>query len=328
MAAPRAGVLVSLSANPTLEFLDGRYGDHQVAVLRRSGDWGLRGHRKLARIIREATALRRAARGREAVIVATAGWELPVFLLLLLFGRGRPPVLAYDYLFPAARRLDAVLGAVFRRTGLLFGCVRSGDLRTLATRFGIGPQRLAFHRFPGPQVPPAKGAGAGPGFIYAAGLSHRDWPTTAAVLAAARAPSVVSTTRPDCFAGAPERVQVVPPLGPADGQRLLETCTVCLQLFEPTDLPSGPLLLLDAMARGVSVVATECNATRDYLEHEVSGLLVPPRDVAATVAAVERLFTDPDLRARVAAGGRTAARSQSPHDLLAELICAATKGTA
>jgi glycosyltransferase involved in cell wall biosynthesis len=63
----------------------------------------------------------------------------------------------------------------------------------------------------------------------------------------------------------------------------------------------------EAMAWGRPVVATAVGGLTDAVEDGVTGLLVPPGDVVALRAAIERLLGDPDLRARLGAAGRARA---------------------
>lgn len=68
------------------------------------------------------------------------------------------------------------------------------------------------------------------------------------------------------------------------------------------------LVLLEAMALGVPVVATGIPGYRCVVTDGVEGLLVPPRDPAALAAALGALLRDPALRERMGAQGtRTAA---------------------
>jgi len=57
-----------------------------------------------------------------------------------------------------------------------------------------------------------------------------------------------------------------------------------------------PIGVLEAMAMAKAVIASDVDGTREAVEHEVTGLLVPPKDETALVAAIERLIHDPDLR--------------------------------
>jgi glycosyltransferase involved in cell wall biosynthesis len=80
------------------------------------------------------------------------------------------------------------------------------------------------------------------------------------------------------------------------------------------------VVVREAMAWGRPVVATAVGGLRDAVEDGVTGLLVPPGDVAALRAALERLLGDSALRARLGAAGReTAQRGYSFHAAAAAL---------
>lgn len=66
----------------------------------------------------------------------------------------------------------------------------------------------------------------------------------------------------------------------------------------------------EAMAHGRPVVACAVGGLLDAVEHEVTGLLVPPRDPEALRAALERLLGDPDLRSRLGSAARERARER------------------
>ncbi len=68
--------------------------------------------------------------------------------------------------------------------------------------------------------------------------------------------------------------------------------------------------LLEAMAIGKPVVATDGGGNRDLIDTGVHGLLVPPRDAAALGAALQRMLDDRALRADVAAAGRRRVRGE------------------
>lgn len=68
-----------------------------------------------------------------------------------------------------------------------------------------------------------------------------------------------------------------------------------------------PTVILEAMALGTPVVATDIPGTRDLIIHEQTGLLVPPRQPSALAQAMVRLACDRDLAARLAAAARTRA---------------------
>ena len=57
------------------------------------------------------------------------------------------------------------------------------------------------------------------------------------------------------------------------------------------------------MSAGCALVATNHGGAPEIVENEVSGLLVPPGDVDALAAAIERLVTDEALRRRLGKAG-------------------------
>ena len=65
----------------------------------------------------------------------------------------------------------------------------------------------------------------------------------------------------------------------------------------------------EAMAWARPVVAGAVGGLTDAVEDEVTGLLVPPGDVPALRAALERLLGDPELRARLGVAARVNAPS-------------------
>jgi colanic acid/amylovoran biosynthesis glycosyltransferase len=66
-----------------------------------------------------------------------------------------------------------------------------------------------------------------------------------------------------------------------------------------------PVVLMEAMAAGLPVVASRLSGIPELVTHEVSGLLVPPGDDAALAEALARLAADPDLRHTLGAAGRS-----------------------
>jgi teichuronic acid biosynthesis glycosyltransferase TuaH len=86
-----------------------------------------------------------------------------------------------------------------------------------------------------------------------------------------------------------------------------------------TPEPFGQVIL-EAIAAGVPVIATDAGGAREIIKHEVSGLLTPPGDVRALARALRRVADDTDLRANLAAGGLRRATDFLPGTRAADYI--------
>ncbi len=73
----------------------------------------------------------------------------------------------------------------------------------------------------------------------------------------------------------------------------------------------GLTALLEAMAMGRPIVASERAILRDYVDDGVDALIVPPEDPTALRDAIERVLGDPELAARLGAAAR--ARVEREH---------------
>jgi glycosyltransferase involved in cell wall biosynthesis len=71
-----------------------------------------------------------------------------------------------------------------------------------------------------------------------------------------------------------------------------------------------PVSVLEAMAAGRPVVATDIPGTREAVEHGISGLLVPPANPGALASAIRAVTRDPTLADRLAKGGAQRVRAR------------------
>lgn len=79
-----------------------------------------------------------------------------------------------------------------------------------------------------------------------------------------------------------------------------------------------PHVVLEAMAAGTPVIATDAGGTGEVVEHEVTGLLVPVGDAAALQAAVERLWRQPELGRQLAAEAARRLRAHFDFDAMVD----------
>jgi len=75
-------------------------------------------------------------------------------------------------------------------------------------------------------------------------------------------------------------------------------------LVNPSLTEGMPNTVLEALACGTAVVATDVGATRELILHERTGLLVPPGNPEALATAIAHLADRPDVARALAARGR------------------------
>lgn len=94
------------------------------------------------------------------------------------------------------------------------------------------------------------------------------------------------------FAGYKSQDEVAQALGQAD------------MLVLPSFAEGVPVVLMEAMAAGLPVIATRVGGVGELVEDGLTGLTVPPGDAAALARAIETLAGDAALRARLGREGQ------------------------
>jgi glycosyltransferase involved in cell wall biosynthesis len=92
-------------------------------------------------------------------------------------------------------------------------------------------------------------------------------------------------------------------LGPISNHELRALYNRASVFFLSSRYEGWGLPVMEAMACGAAIVSTRCGGVEDFVEDEVSGLLVPVHDARAIADAVVRLLRDEDTRARLAIRG-------------------------
>ena len=70
------------------------------------------------------------------------------------------------------------------------------------------------------------------------------------------------------------------------------------------------IALLEAMAAACPIVVTAVGGNTELIQHEITGLVVPPNDATALRGAIERLLNDRGLANRLGAAAREVARQR------------------
>ena len=104
-----------------------------------------------------------------------------------------------------------------------------------------------------------------------------------------------------------DRVELLGRISDADKPRVFASGHV--YCAPNTHGESFGIVLVEAMAAGTPVVASDLEAFRRVLEDGAAGVLVPVRDAGALAGALAALLHDPERRARLADSGRRAVRA-------------------
>ena len=195
-----------------------------------------------------------------------------------------------------ARRHPRLVRAVLRRARAVL-CV-SDALADAARRCGARDVRVIRN---GVAIPERVGAEAQPAEVLFAGRLSPEKGIEELVAATQGMNLVVAGDGP-LRDSVPSALGFVPH---EELQRLYGRASVVVL---PSHREGLPLCVVEAMAHGRPVVASAVGGIPELVEDGVSGLLVPPGDVSALRAALERLLGDPILRRRI---GRAARRRVS-----------------
>ncbi len=115
----------------------------------------------------------------------------------------------------------------------------------------------------------------------------------------------------------------------ADARHLLATFDVFVLASR---LEGMSMSIIEAMLAGTPLVATDVGSIREVIEHEVTGLIVPPEDPEALAQAIRRLLDDPawardlaDAARSVALDRFTAAANVASFESLYDRVLAARR---
>jgi hypothetical protein len=255
----------------------------------RPTEWGLSRTREQLMRVRSAWRIHRA---HGDVLLITAGSEVVYLAALSMFSRRWLAV--YDFLQPTSRWLRLLARLVLWRVDR-WAVVRSGDIAMLHRRFGVRPQRCSFVPFPAQRADVPSSLGS---YVYAAGTAYRDWRTFLAAMDGLQRPTVIAANAQLDVRERPW-IESTALVSPAEGRRRAANARLVVAPMLDTDMPSGPVVVIDAMAAGKAVIASDVNGTRDYIRHGETGWLVPPGDAAALRQQIEAVIDDEALLGRV-----------------------------
>lgn len=131
-----------------------------------------------------------------------------------------------------------------------------------------------------------------------------DWPTAGMHLATTPEMATrLSSSPPDWLQITTER------LGPK-ARDLYRTSWACAVGLHPTNTGSGLTVILEAMAAGRPVIATDNPGLSDYIDDTITGYLVPVGATDAMAEAMTALLSDPQAAQLMGASGRARVEEQ------------------
>lgn len=82
-----------------------------------------------------------------------------------------------------------------------------------------------------------------------------------------------------------------------------------------------PIKIVESMAAGTPVIASDLEVTRELIRHGEDGFLVPPGDTRALAAAIQRLSHDTPFRNTLAEGAKRTAYERFSRSFALEQLC-------
>jgi len=242
-------------------------------------------------------------------------------------GRANPPIIAYNYnlgrLRPSPRQW---LARWVARQIDIYVVHAPQEVESYAAYLGVSPSRVRFVPLQRGRIEIPRAEDAETPFLLAMGSAGRDYPTLISAVDRLGIPTTIVTRKAD-IAHLPRspHVTFLSGLSERDCLELLARARICVTPIANQETASGQITVINAMQLGVPVIATRCPGTDGYVEDGRTGLCVEPFDIEDMTAAIERLWSYADLRARFAERGRAEALARFSDEAAAAklraLIC-------
>lgn len=226
----------------------------------------------------------------------------------------------------AARILRAARDQELRRAAHVI--CPSGFLAELVRGWGVREERISVLPNPAPALPPLpeRSHGERPLLVFAGRLTAPK-ALGVALEAVAQVPEVELELAGDGDERAALEARAhalaldgrVRFLGPVPRQEVLSLFRRADAAVLSSAWENFPHTLVEALAVGTPVIATDVGGVREIVTDGENGLLVAPGDPDALAAAVRRFLADPELRARLAAAAAPSAERLSPERVYGRL---------
>lgn len=270
--------------------------------------------------LRQAWRLWRRRKGADAVVTMGARASLAYGLLCAATGvASRQVMMEYFLDIPRPEswrwRFKHALYRIVARRALGILVNSKGEIESTASRFGLERAKVLFVPMYSTIEKP-ECVEDNDGIVVSVGRTLRDNATLLAAARRFRAPLVLVVGRDDKLPEPlPSNVELLREIPLEDAHRLMRRAAVVVIPLLPAERSTGQVVVLEAMALGKPVVATELAGTVDLIESGVDGVLVPAGDAEALASAVNHLLETPDEARAIgrAAYRRIAATGSADH---------------
>lgn len=144
-------------------------------------------------------------------------------------------------------------------------------------------------------------------FIAALGSAHRDFEALFEAVTTLGLKAQIAAGRPALAdLEIPEGVETPFDITRADCHAMAQRGRINVVPMKPKEgiAAAGYVTIAEAMFMGRPIIVTDAYGASDYVEHEVTGLLVEPNSPKALTDAIDRLWNDDELRGRLARNAR------------------------
>ena len=249
--------------------------------------------------VRQAWRLWRRRKGADAVVTMGARASLAYGLLCAVTGTASRQVMM-EYFLDIPRpwswrwRFKHALYRIVARRALGILVNSKGEIASTEARFGLEKGKVLFVPMYSTIEPP-ECIESNEGIVVSIGRTMRDNETLLAAARRFRAPLVLVVGKDDKLPETlPPNVELRREIPLEEAQGLMRKAAVVIIPLLPAERSTGQVVVLEAMALGKPVVATELAGTVDLIDSGVDGVLVPAGDVEELAKAVNGLLENPE----------------------------------
>ncbi|BCM24253.1 glycosyltransferase family 4 protein [Methyloradius palustris] len=243
------------------------------------------------------------------IITAFPQLALVIALLKKLSGRKSLPLIAWC--FNLGRPYQGIKGKVARfclSSVDIFVVHSTAEIEIYSKWLNLPSSRFFFVHLSAEPPKSEPWLEEGEPYVVALGTANRDYSLlTEALVQLGYKAVIVSGKYAIEHLNAPEAISFKSDLSLDECHRLAIHSRINVIPIADIDSPSGQVTVIESMMLGVPLIATECAGTTDYIENDVDGILVKPKDVESMRNALEKLWNDKALRLNLALNAKKTA---------------------